>query len=283
MGGLVVALWGGSAIAADCTTRVATPDLVAALQRVESAYGALDTTSLFLAFEEVRSSIRCLDAALTEREAARVHRAHAITAFIRGDDTAAGAHMVASGYLEPGYRFPSQVVSEGHRLNRLLQAGDGREPPREAVPEAKGSLVFDGRVAPSRPLGVPTVFQWLDEGGVPRYSAYLYPNDPLPPYPVVVVETAAEAGDRPRSAWKRSPVPWVLGGVGAAATTGLLIGGGVVKSRFYTLDPDRYPSPAEYNADLRALKRSNNALVGGAAGAGALAAVGFSLGIAGSF
>lgn len=246
------------------------------MKRAEVAYGDLDTAAFFSSFDRARAALRCVSGTLSQVQAARVHRVHGIAAYIRGEKSVAAQHLTAAATLQPDYRFPTTVVAPGHELNRLLADRSFSELARVPVPEpASGALVFDGRVGALRPSGLPTVFQWLDDGEVTRTTSYLMSSDPLPGYPHMPTST--------RPAWKRSGIPWIAAGAGTAS--GLALYGGALgaQRRFNALDPGDFSSNQDYNAELETLKRRNNAMVAGSAVAGALAAVGLTVGIAGRF
>jgi len=234
-----------------CDEPTTTPQLAAALVRSDDAFVAADLPAFEQATTEARSTVACVEEVVPVKLVAQLHRTEGLAAFFEQDVDRAGQAFAAARRLDPLYRFPSQVVPPGNPLLDVFVAVDLADGPSSSVPDpAEGSIRVDGRRANTRPDALPTLFQRLGGEGRVVDSRYLWPGDPLPPYPVAqaVVDTPPPVATK---ASVRTPLRW---GAGAAAlTSGLLYGAaGLVHLQY---------EQADDTDQLDTLRGTNNALV----------------------
>jgi hypothetical protein len=261
------------AAAAPCAEPWTTADLSVALHEAEHAFQVVDLPGFEAAIERARAAVPCLSGVVTPSLAARLHRTEGLSAFVTAQTERAEAAFASGRRIEPTYRFPKSLVPEG---NPVLEHYDAAEPSTEVSsqpPPAEGSLRFDGSPSRDRPEGQPTMFQWVDGGGAPAASQYLWPEDPIPSY---TLRTAAPpvAAAKPVTAGRGWP-PAKTGllatsGGTALLSAGLYLGAALVHARYESSDTQE--------SELNGLRSSNNALVGAS---GASLGVSLGTGVAG--
>ena len=106
-----------TAIAA-CPATPATLDADA--ERVVSAYEQLDTASIPVLADQVRTDASCVQAPVDPGTAARAHFALAIDAWMRRDRPAAVAALRGALSADPGFALDTALVPVGNELHDLL-------------------------------------------------------------------------------------------------------------------------------------------------------------------
>lgn len=151
----------------------------------EAAWTRLDTAAFTVWTDSLAASFPCL-AETTERAlVARYHRLQGLRAFIVRDSPRARAAFAATRAVEPAAGLPTTFAPEGHPLQAEFRAVPLDSVMTESVPQAAdGTLSFDAAVGRDRPLNIPTVFQWRGADGAVRATAYVWPDEPLPTYPI---------------------------------------------------------------------------------------------------
>ncbi|MDP6931498.1 MAG: hypothetical protein QGG40_01220 [Myxococcota bacterium] len=258
------------ALAQVCPEPVAVAEIEVRLQAAEQAYTDLDVEGFNLALDESVLMLPCLDQAVPPRFAARMHRDLALRFFVGRETEKASQALAASRAADPGSTFPEALVPTSHSIQTLWGTVVSSY---ERVPEPEqGQLIFDGVPGVERPGTRPTIVQLQAEDGSIVVSAYLVPENPLPPYRVrlptelaVAEPTVAE----PVAAGRRRVGPGALLWTGAAA-------GAASSVVLYALASGSAATFEEYHAgwttaDLQAQRRQTNSLVAGAMGVGVLA------------
>jgi hypothetical protein len=181
---MIALLFLASAYALDCPEGVPPAALDASLDEAEEAVLDLDDE----AFRDDVNTLTglllpCAAEVTAPAQAARIHRTMAARRFAVGDEQGAKSAARAARHLDPEADFGA-LLPDTHDLSL---AWSEAEPVRaRRVPEARsGSTSFDGVNGRERPVGVPTVFQVLDNAGLPTSTVYLGPNEPLPAYPAI--------------------------------------------------------------------------------------------------
>lgn len=210
---MVLLLWAATLALGACEERRSYDDLVAAVADAESAYADLDLTTFHDASVQITETLACLSDLLSPPLAARIHRIAGLTARMKELPDDARLAFVAARSLDPRFRFPTESPVTADYLAIPLVVGRNTPVP---VPQT-GSLYFDGRQGLERPAAWPTLFQRLDGDGSLVATAVLWPEDPLPEYPVAP-ETA---GKKQRSGLSAGTIGWlaeslVATGVGVA-------------------------------------------------------------------
>ena len=133
----------------------------------------------------------------------------------------------------------------------------------------RGRLLFDGRQTTERPDAWPSLVQVVDGDGAVAHTAYLFPEEPLPPYEAKPLPT-----EPPMATGGRGPKPaFLVSAGGAAVAAGALYGAAALTNASFQED-----HPDWTNDDLVAAQRRNNAfLVASGTAAGVAVA---SLGVA---
>jgi hypothetical protein len=274
--------WALAVAHAACPTPQGSAELVSALDDAKDAYASLEVEAFRQAMDGVHQKLPCLDEEVTRHLAAELHRFEGLLGFLDRDTEHSQRAFASARSIEPNYKFPVTLVPDGHPVlaqygaldpNRVGPNGMGSVRLSEPL---QGSILLDGAVTLHRPQDLPVLFQRLDaEGGVLE-TVYLWPSDPVPPYPAraapLVVEPAPE-GPAPDlvGAVRAGPNKKLLVGAGATAlASGLLYGTAfLVNNRYYNVNTDV--------SRLDSLRRVNNGFVV-ASGATFVAAVGLGTG-----
>lgn len=201
----------------------------------EAAWTRLDTAAFTAGADALAESFPCLSEPTERAVVARYHRLQGLRAFIVRDSARAQAAFAATRSIEPAAGLPTAFAPEGHPLQADFHAIPlDTLTTEQAPPAGNGTLSFDAKVGRDRPKMAPTVFQWRDAEGAVRSTAYVWPDEPLPPYPVRA----------PHSVRRSLLVGAVAGGVAAAglAVTSILAEGAYDRThtpedaqRLYTL------------------------------------------------
>lgn len=137
--------------------------------------------------DTLAASFPCLSEPTERALVARYHRLQGLRAFVVRDRARARAAFAATRAVEPAAGLPTTFAPAGHPLQEEFGALPLDATITTRVPQAaNGTLSFDAEVGRDRPQNLPTVFQWRDAEGAVRATAYVWPEDPLPTYPVRV-------------------------------------------------------------------------------------------------
>lgn len=238
-----------------CPATVA--EFSAAIDDAENAFASLDLAGLRASAADARGEIGCLPGAIPPILAARLHRVEALRAFADADEAGARRALLAARVLDPTGELPARVVPADHPI-RKLDPGAQSQLPASVVVSAPtaGRVVFDGSVRLDRPSDRPTVLQLVDNRGAVTLGAYLWPEAPMPPYPISVATapsaSTSTATVKPRSGSISVPLA-IVGGVGlaAAGVTYALAGGSHAE----------FVDPTTPVAEIPALYETTNTLV----------------------
>lgn len=252
---------------AACPAPTSTAQVLAALELAEAAYAAADPDALEQARAQAVRVLPCVQETVSRSLIARFHRTMGLAAFVAADTQAAERAFAAARHIEPGYIFPAEVVPPGNPALDHYLALSVEHPAMLPLdpPPAEGRLLLEGRPATSRAAAWPVVAQVLDGAGQVQHTAWAWPDQQLPPYPPAPspsspADPLADA-DPPRPFARK--LPWLLGTVGAAATTGALLA--VSRSTAAT-----WQDPATVGEDqLRSLRATANSTLYASAGAAA--------------
>jgi hypothetical protein len=257
-------------------TRATTADLVAALDEVKLAYTDVAPEAFRAAADKARGLVPCLSDAIGHHEAAELHRTEGLAAFVDRNPERASLAFAAARSLEPRFEFPTSLVPEGHPVARAYAEAQWTEERIVLVPPKRGHLAFDGRESQSRPADQPTVVQIFGEDGRVDDTAYLWPGQPMPDYPLgdPLVPGAVSSGEDAATKQQRARARnWWIGAGASALAAGVFYGANKAVHDKYE-DPD---TPVDQLDDLRT---ANNALavasgvsLAGAVGLGVTAVV----------
>lgn len=259
-----------ASLALGCETPAKTLELEALLDDTDVAFARADLPGFRAAIDAADARLPCVDEVVPQALVTRLHRAQGLAAWFRDAPAPAREAFAAARRLDPDAGFDANLVPEGHPL---LDAYTALPLPADAEaivlpPPAEGSLRVDGRRLAARPPGLPSLFQRLDGSGTVVATAYLWPGEPVPPYPLVThaTDVAPEPVVTPSATARHLRIGAVAAGVGAV----LLYGGAAMVHQRY----DATDTPTER---LDGLRTANNGLV---VGSGASLAVGIGLGVA---
>lgn len=212
-------------------------DLRRTLEEAGAAYLDLDLDGFRSRLERVRDDVPCLETALGPSQAARVHFAYALGAFLDRDQDrmlrAVRGVLAADPAFEPG----EDVARPGSDLYVAFQlARRPRDPVVEPLPE--GAWVVDGRPGVDDvPLDRNTLVQRVDVQPVRTWYVQepVLPEGLAPPTPAPVL---------PQVEVRRRSRPLLAVGIGAGVVSvAALSGAAVLKDRYYDeedppIDPD---------------------------------------------
>jgi hypothetical protein len=193
------------------------------------AWATLDEDGFVQTSRQVRGELACLDAPLTNTQAAGTHRVLGLLAFLDGDEPAALAALQAAAIAEPTYKPSDKIAPTGGKLARLFdQAAKAAAPPRErvAVPDPYIAWV-DGAREGQRAPTLPAIVQVGVDGQPTRFSAYIAAGQPvaLPSLPgassIAVLEDPDPRPSRDKLPRERSggtsPLWYAAAGTGVAS------------------------------------------------------------------
>lgn len=259
---LTLLLWAlRPAQAADCPEPQHLDDFEASARAGERAFAGMDLPGLSRARLAALEALPCLVDRVNPPVAADFHRMMAMAAFTQGDEQQVRAEFHAARRLDPGYAIPAQVAPAGHPLTVLYDSAvddpllsRALEP---VIPPLGGSAAVDGAESGLRAVGLSAIVQTFDAQGALQQTIFLMPGDPTPAFGPLPLEAAQR---------RRRRISLGIGaGAAAVAGVGLYAGGLITERQFNDLR-----APVD-DPELRALRVRNNALLTGAAGAGALA------------
>ena len=181
---LLLTLSLGSAHAAGCPQASSRSELHQALGAAEEAFASMDLAGFQAQLTAADTALACLEEAVTPADAADLHGAHGLAAFLAEDRASTVACFRAATSLEPTWALPEAVAPEGHPLReqvetaRVLPAS-----PRAPLRLPKGlSLWVDGSPASDRPADQPAVLQGFERGGAVVGTEWLDLGETLPPW-----------------------------------------------------------------------------------------------------
>lgn len=156
--------------------------LEAVIGRAEAAYRDLDGGEVIDATRGLPGAVECLGVPLAPDLAVRLHFWIGEGAFAeRPADPRVAAAFRAARALDPTWVPPVELAQEARTI---FDAAAGTSPSEEVPAARRGELFFDGEATVRRPTDRPTVAQWEDGRGMVA-SAYVWPGEPLPAYPMV--------------------------------------------------------------------------------------------------
>lgn len=249
-------------------------------QLAEEAFARFDAELLLTQASFARAMLPCVQEVLTRQDAAAFHRLMALEAFFNRNYTRAEQELHASRMLEPGYEFPAQMVSSGHKLLELyesaqtLQGGEGEK----IYPPPGGWILVGGVSNAARFSLTPVILQVFSADGLLRETRYVQPGESTPNWSGNAFGlTAADIGidldalSRPRL--PTDPRPWFVAAVASAVAGGVLYGVAMQQKT-------QFQDPSTPDDDLQGLQSRANGLgaAGLAAGGTALVCTGFGLG-----
>lgn len=263
-----------AAAQAPCQAPGTTNELNTTLTRAETAFGELNVEPFMEAMDEAIYLIPCLGEALDQSTAARVHRLQGIRQFVASEEARASQAFGAARAADPAYVLPTWLVPEGHAVRDLYGSFPLENASTETVAAPlSGSLRFDGVEGLERPTRWPTLVQVLEPSGRPMATAYLYPGDAMPTYPMAKPPpgAVAEVGTGeivPAGPSPRRKLGFAIGGVGilSGIAAGALYGAAAAAASDFEAD-----HPAWTRDDLVASQGRANALVISSGSAAALA------------
>ena len=226
--------------------RATRAELLVSLDGADAAWG-VEEDSFRAAITRLEAALPCLVEPLAPTDAARVHRALGLSAWLARDTAAATAAFAAARAADPAYTFPEAMVPAANPVRRAYE-GAPTEGPTTVLAPPRGKLLLDGVVSRVRVEDRPVVVQIV--------------------YPTVTTTTWVAAG-APVPAWpvrgKGLRVPLLIGAGAAAAGAGALAA--------LAGDLRANPPVPTSEDDLQAIGARNHGMVYGAAGLG-VAAVG---------
>ncbi len=182
------------------------------VDNAEDAFADLRVDDFEVSLDQIDLLLDCLEGTVTTETAARVHRVKGIVAFAADQEDRAAFSLTAARLLDPGHPMPDSLVPVGHPVRVIYDEVDLSDDPMMSVPEATaGWLAFDGSKGLDRPLARASVIQVFDHEGQPRTARYLYPGDPLPPYPGSLAPRLGDGLGDPAPQKKRFPLLGVAG------------------------------------------------------------------------
>lgn len=234
-------------------------ELLAAAERADAAWVALDLEGFARARRGLLDLLPCVADPVRPDDALTVHRVEAFAAFLAGDASATERALASVLAARRDFTFAETTVPIGHPLRDALAAAASRpHGALEPIGATGGTLTVDGRPAGHRPLGRPVVLQHLRPGEDVVATTYLEPTTPRPVWATPPMAAAA----RPEGARKR-PIAVAGAAGGAGLVAGALYGGAwAARARFY--------DEATPTDELVGLRRRTNTLVLASAGAAAL-------------
>ncbi len=231
------------------------------LDHASASYLDLDLDGFTGRFDAIRAELDCLTGTLDSAQAAKLHYAFALRAFLDRDQDRMLRAVRGVLAADPTFAPSPEVARPGNGLFIAFElAAHRREPITIPLPE--GRWVVDGQVAATEvPIDGNAVVQRVDIEPIatwyvdaPALPAGLAPaqSDPLPSI----------------QARKRRSVPLLLAGLGVGVASGAALGtAAVLKDRYYDEeDPPRNPERVRTWNQVTGV--SGWALAAGAAGLG---------------
>lgn len=238
------------------------------LARAETAFSELQVETFLEAMDEASYAVPCLVDVLDVGAVARIHRLQGLRQFVASEEARAVQAFAAARAADSTYILPSWLVPEGHMIRDLYGQFPLDNAAAERVPRPRdGAVRFDGVEGLDRPTRWPTLVQVQDANGVPVASAYLFPGDAMPAYPMLAAEPqdarARTGGEAPQ---RRARLALAGGSLAAGIAAGALYG--LAAGSASDFDADH---PEWDRADLVASRARTNSLVVASGSSAALA------------
>lgn len=195
----VVGAGSGSARAA-CPSTGAT--LLQTAAKATEGYQARDKDAVKASVDELRSDLLCVATVLDPAQAAAVHRALALSAFLDGNTEVTRQAFHAARLADSSWTLPTSLAPEGHPLRAAWDASaslaDGA---METLGQRSDRRTWvDGRPGTQRPSDRPAVLQADLLDGTMVGSTYLMPGETLPSWAQVsAVAVSADPPSRVRT------------------------------------------------------------------------------------
>ncbi len=181
--GLILLLAPTSALAA-CKEAVGVDSLWRQMDAADTALKQLDAGKLGEIADGFDGLIECLGDPVSPEVAARLHRQQGLFAMAKNERTRAEAAFAAARSIQSYYEFPENLVPADNPIREAYYALSVDDTARNPIPPVKdGTIRLDGEIVTDRAASLPTLFQRIDLTGKVVSTAYLWPADPLPPYP----------------------------------------------------------------------------------------------------
>lgn len=235
---------------APCAEPASSVDLVGAMEVAENAWSMADAAGFQAATTSLASLLPCVDDPITRATAARIHRVNGMNFFLQRDPERMQLSFAAARYVQPGWRWPADLVPPDHPVHEQYVARGIDNPPLERTLTPKeGTSWYDGRESLDRPEAWPTVHQHVADDGAILGTWMLWPGDEVPDYARRPVNEKTAKLDEPDKRGARLPM---LVGAGAGyLASGLLYGLAVQADGAYRGDDVTVD-------DLDRLRRSTN-------------------------
>ncbi|MFZ5480722.1 MAG: hypothetical protein ACOZNI_28435 [Myxococcota bacterium] len=205
---------------AACERAATEGDLDALAGAAERAYAELDEPGFRAATSGIDAGLACVGEVLSPELIARLHRVEGLGAWLAKKADRTTLAFAAAKVAQPAYRFPDWLPAASPERAAYERAPTTQPDRVPLPPPADGRLYVDGIAMPDRPATWPYVLQVVDDAGVPRTSAYLWPDEPLPAYPAV----AATPAPGPKKAGRAAPVAALAASLAATVAGSALYG-----------------------------------------------------------
>ncbi len=196
----------GSAQAA-CPSTGAT--LLQTAAQATEGYQARDKAAVQASVDALRADLLCVKTVLDPAQAAAVHRALALSAFLDGNTEVTRQAFHAARLADPSWTLPANLAPDGHPLRAAWDASqnlaDGATEGLGQRPDRRTWV--DGRPGSQRPSDRPTVLQADLLDGTMVGSTYLLPGEALPSWAQVsAVAVTTAPPPRVRTPVEKPPV-----------------------------------------------------------------------------
>ncbi len=156
---------------------------------VELAFANLDDAGFDSAAGAMSDSLPCVRTQLAPGDAAQLHRAMGLTAFVAGNPSNSRKSWAALRSLQPGWKPPASLMPDGHPIRDIWDAAEPTDAAGELGGAPEGGWVIDGARSTVAPQGRAFVVQGFDAQGGVAYTGYhrtiaSVPDLAPPPLPV---------------------------------------------------------------------------------------------------
>lgn len=191
---LLLLFWSSSAFAANCPAPVSIESLGQLLTDAEDAYKRMDDAFPEVA-QKVVDALPCMEDIIPTDTAARLHRELGLQELFAQRKDRAQQAFAASRTIQTYYVFPEDFIPPEHPARVAFEALSTESTATIPLPSPKeGGIRLDGEINLNRPTSWPTLFQQVDPTGKVVQTAYLWPEDAPPPYPVSSKKDQRQAG-----------------------------------------------------------------------------------------
>ena len=237
---------------ADCSERQTAQYISQQISIGEAAYQNMDAEAFQQTHEQILQQIPCLQTPLNAAQATTFWRMSALAAFLARDEEAGVVAFQALLRISPGYVLSESIAPDGHPLQGWFeQAMERTSSLEEVLAEPRsGQIYIDGSAGLAAPVGIPYLFQMMDETGQITVSQVVQAGQRPPGY------AAVQRG--------RINVPLAV----TAGVSGAVAGGTWLLS---SARKDTFWDPATPISDLETLQRQSNTLGTVALSAGVVA------------